>query len=166
MVPLDAFLAELSADEAAQARAAAARIDALEREIEPPGWLERRIIGLGLGALALFAAGVALLLARAAGVVGWPGTAALVPMLGAFPALVLVYVWSVRGRTRRDREKMALNERHFLPNGGLYFGGHDGLCDRTPRVMRVEPPPERAEPTLREKTERLHAEATRRRWWW
>lgn len=162
-VPLEAFLADLPADEAGAARVAAARIDALEREIGPPGWLERHLVGLGLGALALFAAGVLLLLGRATGLGGLPGAAVLVPTLGAFPALVLAYVWSVRGRTRRDREKMALNERHFLPRGGLYFGARAGAGGAA-RVLRVERP--RSEPTLREKTERLHAEATRRRWWW
>ncbi len=101
------------------------------------------------------------LVLRAGGLVAFAGFGLVVPLLAAFPALVLAYLWSVRGRTRLDREKMDLNERHFLPRGGAYFGASDG----SRRVMRVEPRREEP-PTLKEKTERLHAEATRRRWWW
>lgn len=160
-IPLEAFLAVLPPDEAAQARASAARIDALERQIGPPGWLEQHLMGLGLGALVLFTLGVLLLAGRAVGLVGAIGSGAVVPMLAAFPALVLAYVWSVRGRTRLDREKMDLNERHFMPHGGIYFGARGG----TRTVMRVERS-EKPEPTLRDRAHALHAEATRRRWWW
>ena len=160
-IPLEAFLAELPEPEAEEARVAARQIDALEREIGAPGWLERHLVGLGLGTLLLFTAGVVLLVLRATGLVGFAGLELVVPLLAAFPALVLAYLWSVRGRTRLDREKMELNDRHFLPHGGAYFGARDGHR----RVMRVEPPREDA-PTLKEKAERLHAEATRRRWWW
>ena len=160
-VPLETFLAELPEEEKAEAREAAERIDELERDIGPPGWIERHLVGLGLAALALFAAGLALFFARAGGI-GWaPGAAVLVPLLAAFPLLALAYLWSVRARSRLDRQKMALNEAHFLPHGGVYFGSRAGRG----QVMRVEPPSE-DEPTLRERAERLHAEATRRRWWW
>lgn len=164
-VSLETFLAELPAEEAAEARAAAARIDALERAIGPPGWLERHLVRLAVAALALFLAGVALLLARAYGLQFLPG-AALVPLLGAFPALVLGYLWSVRGRSRLDHEKMALNDAHFLPHGGVYFGAQGGDFGGAARVMRVERPRAKAAPNLRERTHALHAEATKRRWWW
>ena len=160
-IPLEAFLAELPEAEAEEARLAARRIDALEREIGEPGWLERNLVGFGLGALVLFSVGVVLLILRATGAVAFAGLGLVVPLLAVFPLLVLAYMWTVRGRTRLDREKMELNERHFLPHGGAYFGARDG----TRRVMRVEPRRE-DEPTLRERAERLHAEATRRRWWW
>lgn len=163
-VPLEAFLTELPDEAAAEARAAAARIDALERQVGPPGWLERHLFRLAGGALVAFAIGLGLLLGRAAGHAGLPGAGVIVPLLGAPPGLALAYLWSVRGRARLDRAKMDLNEAHFLPHGGLYFGGEGGE-DGGDRVLRVAPPkPER--PNLRERTERLHAEATRRRWWW
>ncbi len=161
MVPLEAFLAELPEDDAAEARAAAARIDALEREVGPPGWLERHLVPLGLGALVLFTIGVLTLLGHMAGLRSFLGLAAVVPLVAAFPLLVLAYVWSVRGRTRLDRQKMELNERHFLPHGGLYFGARNGEG----KVMRVEVRPE-AEPNLRERTEALYGEVTKRRFWW
>lgn len=160
-IPLEAFLAELPEPEAEETRKAARQIDMLEREIGAPGWLERNLMILGLGTLLLFTAGVVLLILRAAGLIGFIGFGLVVPLLAAFPALVLAYLWSVRGRTRVDREKMELNDRHFLPHGGAYFAARDG----TRRVMRVEPRRE-DEPTLRERAERLHADATRRRWWW
>ena len=64
---LEAFLAGLADEDAAQARVAAARIDALEREIGPPGWIERNLMRLALAALALFVLGVGGLI----GVLGW-----------------------------------------------------------------------------------------------
>lgn len=161
-VPLEAFLSRLPTEEAAEARAAAGQIDALERRIGPPGWFERNLVGFGLGALVLFTAGLVLLALRASGLIHFAGPDLVVPLLAAFPALVLAYLWSVRGRTRLDHEKMALNERHFLPHGGAYFGAREGR--RT--VTRVTPPgqdaPEDA-PTLKERTEALHARATRGR---
>lgn len=160
-IPLEAFLAVLPAEEAAEARRAANEIDALEREIGPPGWLERHLAGLGLIALLLFTAGVLLLAGLAAGVLRGIGFVIVVPLIAVFPALMLAYVWSVRGRTRLDRQKMELNEHHFLPRGGVYFGERDG--ERL--IMRVKPP-EKSAPNLRERAEALHAEATRRRWWW
>lgn len=160
-IPLEAFLARLPEDAAAEARAAARKIDALEREIGPPRWLERNLVGFGLGALLLFTLGILLLAGRAAGLLRFVELFVVVPLLAVFPALVLAYLWSVRGRTRLDHEKMGLNERYFLPHGGVYFGTRDG----TRKVIRVEPRAEDA-PTLREKAEKLHAEATKRRWWW
>jgi hypothetical protein len=159
MIPLEAFLAALPAPEAAEARAAAARIDALERAVGPPGWLERHLLPLGLGALLLFTLGVLLLAGLLAGI-GGIGLGAVLPLIAAFPLLVFAYLWSVRGRTRLDREKMALNERYFLPHGGIYFGERSGGG----QVMPVERAP--AEPTLRDRAHALYAEATRRRWWW
>lgn len=159
-IPLEAFLAVLPADEAAEVRAAARRIDALERKTGPPGWFERHLAGLGLAALLLFTLGVLLLAGLAAGVLAGFGVLLVPPLLGAFPALMLCYVWSVRGRTRIDREKMALNERHFLPRGGVYFGERDGR-----HLVTCVKPRQNCEPTLRDRAHALHAEATRR-WRW
>lgn len=159
-IPLEAFLAELPEPEAEAARTAAREIEALEHAVGGPGWIERNLMSLGLGSLILFTAGIVLLILRAGGLVH-PGLGLVILLLAAFPALVLGYLWSVRGRTRLDREKMDLNERHFLPHGGAYFGAPDGHR----RVMRVAPRREDA-PTLKDRTERLHAEVTRRRWWW
>jgi hypothetical protein len=156
---LETFLAALPAQEAAEARVAAAGIDALERRTGPPGWIERNLIGLVLVALVLFGLGVAGL----TGVFTWGrdtlGLGGVTLMVSAFPALMLAYLLSVRGQTRLDHEKMALNERHFLPHGGLYFGASSGPG----KIMRVDRP-QRAEPNLRERIEAQHDAATKRKW--
>ena len=43
---LEAFLAALPEEAAAEARAAAARIDALERDVGPAGWIELNVMPL------------------------------------------------------------------------------------------------------------------------
>ncbi len=155
---LEAFLAGLADEDAAQARVAAARIDALERAIGPPGWIERNVVRLTVAALVLFALGVGGLI----GVLGWVraifGLGGVTLMVAGFPALVLAYLWSVRGRTRADHEKMALNEKHFLPHDGFYFGARSGQG----KVVRVDLQP--VDMNLREQVEARHAAAMKRRW--
>ena len=101
---LEEFLGQLAPEDAAEARAAAVRIDALERQIGPPGWIERNLILLALGSVFLFVVGVGGLL----GVLDWGraifGLGGITLMVAAFPALVLAYLLSVRGRTRADDE--------------------------------------------------------------
>jgi hypothetical protein len=155
---LEEFLAGLAEEDAAAARVAAARIDALECEVGPPGWIERNLVWLALAALALFVLGVGGLI----GVLGWVramfGLGGVTLMVAAFPALMLAYLWAVRGRTRADHEKMELNKIHFLPHGGLYFGAANGGG----KVVRVHLQP--VDMNLREQVEARHAAAMRRRW--
>ncbi len=155
---LEAFLARLPEEDAAQARVAAARIDALEREIGPPGWIERNLAWLAVAAGVLFVLGVGGLI----GILGWVramfGLGGVTLMVAAFPALVLAYLWSVRGRTRADYEKMELNEKHFLPHGGYYFGASAGVGT----VVRTRP--KSGEKNLREQVQARYDAATKRRW--
>ncbi len=160
---LEAFLAGLAEEDAAQARVAAARIDALEREIGSPGWIERNLMWLAIAALVLFVLGVGGLI----GVLGWVraafGLGGVTLMVAGFPALMLAYLWSVRGRTRADHEKMELNEGHFLPHGGLYFGAAPGDSGSSSgKVVRVDWKP--GEKNLREQVQARYDAATRRRW--
>ena len=157
---LESFLAALPPGTAEELRAAAERIDALEAGVGPPGWIERHLRPLILAALALFALGLALVLLGATGRGGPALLFLAVLLLAAFPALAFAYLWSVRRRSAIDREKIALNERHFLPRGAVYYGPRAG------RRMVLRVAPREDTPTLRERTERLHAEVTRRRWWW
>jgi hypothetical protein len=161
-VDLATFLARLPEAERAEVRAAAARIEALEREIGPPGWIERHLIPLGVAALGLFALGIAGLIGVLAGLRGAIGLGGVVLLVSAFPLLVGAYLWSVRDRTRLDRAKMALNEAHFLPHGGVYFGARANREGKVLLVRRSEP----GEPTLRERTLAQYEKATKRRWWW
>lgn len=159
-VALEEFLAGLPAGAAAGARAAAARIDELERGVRPPNRIERNLAPLAIAALILFVLGVAAFAGLATGLRGVIGFGGVVLLIAAFPALVFAYSWSVRWRTAADRAKMALNAEHFLPHGGLYFGAPQG----DGRVVRVEVDPEG--PDLRQQTEALYRQSTARRWWW
>ena len=156
---LDAFLAGLPDEDAAKARGAAAQIDALEREAGPPGWIERNLIRLVAVSLVLFVIGAGSLF----GVFAWGhvvlGLGGITVMVAAFPAVMLTYLLSVRGRTGADHEKMALNEAHFMPHGGLYFGAGSGGG----KVTRVTPP-EKVEMNLRDRTIAQHKAATKRIW--
>jgi len=156
---LETFLASLPESEAAEARVAAARIDALENRVGPPNWIERNLIRLAVVTLVLFVIGVTGLI----GVFAWGretlGLGGVTLMVSAFPVLVFAYLFSVRGQTRFDHAKMALNERHFLPHGGLYFGTASGAG----KVVRVDPP-KSGEPTLRERIEAQHHAASTRKW--
>jgi hypothetical protein len=155
---LSAFLTRLGPEDAARARAAAERIDALERAIELPGWIERNLVRLALAALVLFVIGAGGLF----GIFGWGralfGLGGVTLMVAAFPALMLAYLLSVRGRTRADHEKMTLNVSHFLPHGGLYFGAVDGVG------MVVRAQPKSGEKNLREQVQARYDAATKRRW--
>jgi hypothetical protein len=150
---LETFLAALPEQDAVEARVAAARIDSLEREIGPPGWIERNMWPLAGGAFLLFILGMVFLI----GIFAWGrtvlGLGGVVLLICAFPALMLAYLWSVRGRTAADHEKMALNEKYFLPHQGIYFGG--GTVVRVNWTKR--------ELNLREQVEARHAEVTKRR---
>ena len=160
-IPLETFLANLPEEAAAGARAAAEHMDALERQVGPPGWLERNLISLGLITLALFVVGAGALIGAFSWLRSVIGIAGITVLVAAFPVLMFVYLMTVRGRTAVDRQKMALNERHFLPHGGVYFT--DAGIPGAGLVLRIEPPKE-DEPTLRERFEAQYDAATKRRW--
>ncbi len=161
--PLEAFLAGLPDEDAAAARVAAAQIDALEHEAGPPGWIERNLIWLVAVSLVLFALGAGALF----GVFAWGravfGLGGITLMVAAFPAVMLAYLLSVRGRTSADHDKMALNEAYFLPHGGVYFGADSGGGSGGGKVTRVTPP-KKVEMNLRERTMAQHKAATKRIW--
>jgi hypothetical protein len=162
---LEAFLAGLPDDDAAAAQVAAAQIDALERQIGPPGWIERNLLVLGAVSSVLFVLGIAGFFLGLQGLVGLGTVVALISVL---PAMVLAYLLSVRGQTRLDDAKMALNEKHFLPHGGIYFGVSasiaDGDGDGGGKVLLVKRPTAE-EPDLRSKIQAQYDAAAKRRLW-
>jgi len=157
---LDEFLSLLTVEDAAQARSAAARIDALEREIGPPGWIERNLLVLALVSVIFFVLGLGGLL----GFFAWGraifGLGGITLMVSAFPGLMLAYLWSVRGRTRADAKKMELNKAHFLPHGAVYFGNAPDSRPGRGQVTRVDWNPD--EPTLRDQVQARYDAATKR----
>jgi hypothetical protein len=138
-VDLETFLESLPTEAAAKARAAAARIDELERAALRIGKSDRRYVVLFAGAvaLALVAAVMALGgydLFRTA--TGDYGDLAVLVMAGIFPLLVLIYGLRMRERTRIDREKFEIIETYFLPHDGIYFppgpGRRKGMVSISP----------------------------------
>lgn len=123
-VDLESFLKRLSADAAAEARAAAGRMDELERAAQEFEGIERRYAPWALGAALLFVVAAVIVLTdavdfrQARSIFGFVGLAA---MAAALPAVAISYALHVRRRTRADRDKLELNRKHFLPHGGLYF---------------------------------------------
>ena len=160
-VGLDAFVAALPEADAAAVRAAAAQIDALEREVGPPGWIERNLIPLAGFTFAMLVVGVVALVSNAGGLRDTLGPGGLTLLLAAFPALIFAYLLAVRERTRLDKEKMALNETHFLPRGGIYFGSRGGTGEVVRISRPVKPQPDLRIPTLRDEIEATYRAVTR-----
>lgn len=128
-IALDSFLGRLDPPTAAEARAAAGRMDELERVAQNLEGVERTYLPWAIAAVALFIASGVLLLSDSSmfrdaqvflGPVGLAGMAAALPILG------IVYTFQVRGRTKADSEKFTLNREAFAPHGGIYFPAPDG----------------------------------------
>ena len=127
-VALADFLSGLDETTAAEARAAAARIDVLARTGDAMEGIERRYLPFAIGAAVLFVIGVVFFF--------MPG---IVPRLvtiacmAALPVVAVAYGLHVMPRSRADAAAEELNLRHFLPHGGLYFAeGERPAC-----VVRV-----------------------------
>ena len=138
-VSLEAFLGALDPETAAELRAIAARIDALERVADGLAGIERRLMPwVGMAAL-LFLFGIGLILTAG---IATAMTASL--CLLALPVVAGVYAWQIKPRTQADSEAQALNRAHFLPHGCLYFPrGTQPAC--VVRVDWVPPPPQPAQ---------------------
>lgn len=134
-VGLEAFLAGLGEADAAEARVAAAEIDRLARTGDAMHGVERRYAPWAAGAAVLFAIGLWLLVDPRVMI----GRLPLAALLSALPAVAILYARAVAPRTRADKAAEALNRRHFLPHGGLYFPPGE----REAAVVRVDwTPPE------------------------
>ena len=129
-VTLAEFLADLDKASAAEARAAAARIDELAKTGAAIEGIERRFWPFAGLAGAAFVAGIVFLVSP-----GMVPRWLTVLCLAALPIVVAVYARRVLARTRADRAAEALNIRHFLPNGGIYFAAGK----RPAGVVRVPP---------------------------
>jgi hypothetical protein len=128
-IDLETFLEGLPETAAANAKAAAARIDELERAAQRIGKSDRQYV------MAFAGAGVLALIAAFMTLGGYNlfegGYAALddlvVPVLaGVFPLMILIYSLRMRERTRIDQEKFEIIETYFLPYNGIYFSPPPG----------------------------------------
>lgn len=155
-IDLETFLDGLPAEAAANARAAASRIDELERAAQRIGQSDRRYIKLfaGAGVLGLSAAvmtfGGAHLFGK--GNVDL-GDVAVMAMAGAFPLLILVYALRMRERTKIDQQKFQIIETYFLPYDGIYFApgpdNNTGTVSVSPRAQDWRRPNTRDEKKAR-----------------
>lgn len=115
-VTLAEFLGRLEEEPAAEARAAAARIDELSRIGNAMEGIEHRFLPWAVVAAAAFVAGVVLFFFPSV-VPRW----VTVLCLGALPTVAVTYAFRVRPRSRADASIETLNIKYFLPHGGLYF---------------------------------------------
>jgi len=140
-IDLETFLESLPEEGAAKARAAAARIDELERAAQDIGHSDQRYVYLFAGA-GLLGIAAAILTFGAFHLFGEGyvalGDIVVMAMAGAFPVLVLVYSLRMRERTKIDRQKFEIIETFFLPYDGIYFppvpGHKTGTVSVSPRA--------------------------------
>lgn len=121
---LETFLSSLPTEAAANARAAAARIDELEHAAQRIGKSDRQyVIAFTIaGILALVATYMALGGYRLySGGHGQLDDLVILVMAGAFPAMIFIYSLRMRERTKLDQKKFDLIETYFMPHDGIYF---------------------------------------------
>jgi len=123
-IDLETFLESLPEEAAANARAAATRIDELERAAQRIGESDRRYVKAFAGAILLALAATYLALGGTdlfLGGTGNFGDFAVLAMAAVFPLLVVVYSLRMRERTRIDQQKFHIIETCFMPYDGIYF---------------------------------------------
>lgn len=146
-VDLETFLADLPAESAAKAKAAAARIDELEHAAQRIGQSDTaymRLLAIS-GVLFLIAAGM-LFSGQDMFADGTPQLSDIVVlvMAGALPVMVFVYCFKMNERTKIDRIKFQIIEDCFLPYDAIYLppgpdreSGMVAIADRTGGWSRV-----------------------------
>lgn len=123
-IDLETFLEDLPETAAANAKAAAARIDELERAAQRIGKSDGNyIIAFSVtGVLALIAAYMILggytLFTGGNGAVS---DLAVLFMAGGFPMMIVIYSLRMRERTKLDQQKFEIIETYFMPYNGIYF---------------------------------------------
>ena len=138
-IDLETFLEGLPTTAAANAKAAAARIDELERAAQRIGRSDRQyvIAFAGTGVLALIAAFMALggydLFRGGYAVLG---DFAVLVMAGGFPLMIIIYSLRMRERTKLDQKKFEIIETYFMPYNGIYFPPAPG---RTTGTISIAP---------------------------
>lgn len=139
-VALAQFLAGLGREDAGRAQAAAETIDDLEARANPVRGIERRLAPIFYASSIAFVLGMILFFFgrdSLFGLFGWVDNLGITMLLGALPVLGFYYAFRVRSRTRADSHSFELNQKYFLPHGGIYFaaaGPGENAC-----VVLVDP---------------------------
>ena len=137
---LTAFLARLDTEESAHARAAAEAIDELEKRTFPVRGIERQLLPYFCAAAVAFVVGLILFFAGKDSFFGLfkeMDNLGITLLLIWLPILICYYAFRVRWRTRADARAFELNQRYFLPHGGIYFPSSapgEQAC-----VIRIDP---------------------------
>ena len=133
-VALDVFLQDLEDTAAGEARAAAQKMDDLERSIDHLRDVETQYRWFAVTAALMFVAGTVVVLYPSdwsAMVYRTLGPLTFIVMIGTLPVLGGVYAFTVKDRTRADLNKAALNKKHFVPHNAYYFPAEQaGLSGR------------------------------------
>jgi heme/copper-type cytochrome/quinol oxidase subunit 4 len=145
-IDLETFLESLPTEAAANARAAAARIDELEHAAQRIGKSDRQYViaftvsvvlaliatYMALGGYSLFTGGY-----------GKLGDLLVLAMAGAFPVMIFIYSLRMRERTKLDQKKFDLIETYFMPHDGIYFppspGRETGTVSISPKGSLRKP---------------------------
>lgn len=128
-IDLETFLEGLPTTAAANARAAAARIDELEHAAQRIGKSDRQYtIAFGVAGFLMLVATYLTLggyeFSRGGGI-AWGDWAVLV-MASALPVLIFVYSIRMFERTKLDQKKFEIIETYFMPFDGIYFPPEPG----------------------------------------
>ena len=77
----------------------------------------------------------------------------LMGCLGAFPAVAVLYAYKALPRSKLDAEIETLNQRHFVPLGGVYFPAGSAPAG----VIRVDyTPPDPEDGTYKDPRKEKH----------
>lgn len=123
-IELEEFLADLPAETAAKAKAAAARIDELEHAASRIGASDETYMRLFLLSGVMFIVAVAFLLGGENMFInGEPHLMDILVLLmaGSLPTLILVYSLKMNERTKIDRQKFEIIQNYFMPHNAIYL---------------------------------------------
>ncbi len=123
-IPLPAFLARLNDEDAGHARVAAETMDELESRAFPLRGIEQRLAPFFYVACIAFILGLLIFILGDEflfGLLSWVDNLGVTFLLSGLPMLGFYYAFSVRGRTQADARAFELNQKHFMPHGGIYF---------------------------------------------
>lgn len=139
-ISLATFLSRLGTDESSHAKAAAEAIDELEERSNPVRGIEQQLKPLFIASALAFVFGLALfVIGRNAfqGVFTNIHSLAVTVLLGALPTLFTYYAFRVRNRSRADAQSFDLNQKYFIPHGGIYFPASGP--DQSACVVLIDP---------------------------
>ena len=139
-IPLPAFLARLSDEDAGHARVAAETMDELESRAFPLRGVEQRLAPYFYVACVAFVLGLLIFIGGDNfffGLFSWIDSLGVTLLLSGLPLLGFYYAFRVRNRTQADASAFELNQKHFMPHNAIYFPA--GGPGEQPWVILIDP---------------------------